>query len=201
MDKTTLFKMMQAQNLNCLAMFYKHVSVAIRNIANEINEWDELDRTNKVWWKEEFETHYPQKMIDTTFLLMFGHLEEMLVLLQRSFNPQNAVIDTRECSIKKFKPYIKSLLGDHLKYYQYLVEAHTIRNSLIHCAGRIDLMSDTAKVEKVLSRHPDLFGIKNNRIFVKLEGLAKMQKSIDELTEELLIKSMQQTLTTNPSAD
>src|SRR5690554_1556622 len=148
MDKTTLFKMMQTQNLNCLAMFYKHVSVAIRDFAQEIDEWDELDRAKKVWWKAEFENHYPQKMLDTTFLLMFGHLEGMMALLQQSFNPQNAVIDFRENSIKKFKPYIKSLLDDHLEHYQYLLEAHTIRNSLIHCAGRIDLMSDSAKLEK-----------------------------------------------------
>lgn len=191
--------MMQVQNLNCLAMFYKHVSVAIRDVAQEIDEWDELDRAKKVWWKAEFENHYPQKMLDTTFLLMFGHLEEMLALLQQSFNPQNAVIDLRENSIKKFKPYIKSLLGDHLEHYQYLLEAHTIRNSLIHCAGRIDLMSDSAKVEKVLSRHPNLFGLKSKRVFVKLEGLAKMQKSIGKLTEELLNKSMQPTA--NASAD
>lgn len=190
MDETTLFKMMQTQNLNCLAMFYKHVSIAIRDVAQEIDGWDELDRSKKFWWKAEFENHYPQKMLDTTFLLMFGHLEEMLVLLHKSFNPKNADLDLRESSIKKFRSYIKSLLGDHLMHYQYLVEAHTIRNSLIHCAGRIDLMSDVDKVEKVLSRHPSLFGIKNKRVFVKLEGLEKMQKSIGKLTEELLNKSV-----------
>ncbi|MGH1430578.1 MAG: hypothetical protein ACRBB4_05620 [Neptuniibacter sp.] len=193
MDNTTLFKAMQTQNLNCLAMFYKHVSIAIKDVAKEIDDWEEIDKTNKAWWKSEFETHYPQKMKDTTFLLMFGHLEEMLVLLQKSFNPEKTEIDSRESSIKKFKPYIKSLLGDHLKHYQYLVEAHTIRNSLIHCAGRIDLMSDTSKVEKILSRNPDLFGIKNKRVYVKLKGLGKMQKSIHKLTEELLNKSMQPT--------
>lgn len=199
MDKTTLFKAMQAQNLNCLAMFYKHVSIAINDVANEIDNWEEIDRPNKVWWKAEFETHYPRKMLDTTFLLMFGHLEEMLVLLQKTFNPKKVEIDPRESSIKKFKPYIKSLLGDYLEHYQYLLEAHIIRNSLIHCAGRIDLMNDKSKLEKVISRNPNCFGINNKRVFVKLEGLRKMQKSIHKLTEELLNKSTQ--LTTKASVD
>lgn len=199
MDKTTLFKAMQTQNLNCLAMFYKHVSTAIRDVAKEIDGWDELDGPDKAWWKAELEVHYQQKMLDTTFLIMFGHLEEMLVLLQKSFNPKNADIDPRKSSIKKFKPYIKSLLGDNLRHYQYLVEAHAVRNSLIHCAGRVDLMSDAAKVEKVLARNPDLFGVKNKRIFVKLDGLEEMQNSIYKLTEELLNKSMQPT--THASAD
>ena len=171
MDATTLFRLMHSQNLNCLSMFYKHVSIAIRDVAKEIDDWDDLDKPNKTWWKAEFENHYPQKMLDTTFLLMFGHLEEVLVLLHKSFNPKKAGIDSRETSIKKFKPYIKSLLGDHLKDYQYLIEAHTIRNSLIHCAGRVDLMSDSAKVEKVISRNPECFGTHNKRIFVKIEGL------------------------------
>ncbi len=191
MDDTTLFRLMQTQNLACLAMFYKHVSLAIRDYANEIDSWADVDNPNKTWWKAEFESHYPQKMLDTTFLLMFGHLEEMLVLLHQSFNPADASIDSREYSIKKFKPYIKSLLGDNLSDYQYLVEAHTIRNGLIHCAGRVDLMSNKAKLEKVISRNPKCFGTKNRRIFVKLEGLSKMQKAIHKLTEDLLNKSVQ----------
>ena len=36
MDDTTLFKAMQTQNLNCLAMFYKHVSIAIKDVAKKL---------------------------------------------------------------------------------------------------------------------------------------------------------------------
>ena len=52
-------------------------------------------------------------------------------------------------------------------------------------------MSNKAKLEKVISRNPKCFGTKNRRIFVKLEGLSKMQKAIHKLTEDLLNKSVQ----------
>ena len=40
MDDTKLFKAMQTQNLNCLAMFYRHVSIAIKDVAKEIDDWE-----------------------------------------------------------------------------------------------------------------------------------------------------------------
>ena len=86
-----------------------------------------------------------------------------------------------------------------MKHYQYIVEGHRVRNSLIHCAGRMSLMESKANIEKVIERNPDCFGVKNDRVVVKLEGLSIMQKSIHNLTEELLNKSIQPTA--NASAD
>lgn len=170
--------------------------MAIRDVAKEIDNWEELDKPQRNWWKAEFEKHYPQKMLNTTFLLMFGHLEEMLLLLHKSFNPEKAGFDFKEKGIKKFKLYIKSLLGDRLTNYQHILDAQLVRNSLIHCAGRVSLMDNKVKLEKAIRRSPDCYGVDNDRVLVKLEGLVQMQKSIHGLTNELLSKSIQPTPST-----
>ena len=88
-DRVEMFKWMMVTNLSLTAQFHNHVKVILDEKSGEIDSIEELDKGNKTYWKQNYENYFPKKLRETTFLLMFGHLEEMLFLLSKSFNPNN----------------------------------------------------------------------------------------------------------------
>lgn len=190
-DHDTFFHMMQVQNMNCISMFYKHVSVALRDVLKDIENWGELDEGKRNWWTREFEIHYPDKLRQTAFLLMFGHLEEMLILMTKSFNPRRVDLAPRGYGLSRYKPYIRDILGPEFstnRDYQHILQAQTVRNTILHIAGRVSLSKDSEHL-KVLASRDDHYEIKKDRIGVTLNGLAAMQKATLRLLETLLKKS------------
>lgn len=193
-----MFEMMLRQNISCIAMYHNHVDIALKDFLREIEENAELSKTDKAYWKREYEVNFPEKLRETSFLLMFGHLEEMLYLLWRDKNPRSIPFD-RGNGVSKYKAYIKDILGSFDNaYYCHIAEAQKVRNSIIHIAGRVSLSTEKENLVK-LAKDSKFYFIEMDRIKIKYEGLLALQKAISQLTRTLLNKSIQPTA--NASAD
>lgn len=193
-----MFEMMLRQNISCIALYHNHVDVALKDFLKEVEENPELSKSDKAYWKREYEVNFPEKLRETSFLLMFGHLEEILYLLWRDKNPLSIQLD-RGHGVSKYKSYIKDMLGSlNNSDYCHIAEAQKVRNSIIHIAGRVSLSSENDKLIK-LANNSKYYFIEMDRIKIKYEGLSALQKSISQLTRTLLNKSIQ--LTAKASAD
>ncbi|WP_414730263.1 hypothetical protein [Zhongshania aliphaticivorans] len=193
-DRDQMFKWMMETNLSLVAQFHNHVNVILAEKSSEIESVEELKKADKAYWKQNYENHFPKKLRETAFLLMFGHLEEMLFLLSQSFNPHKTELG-KGMGIVKFKPYIKSLLNEELASstdYQTIRGAQFVRNSLMHIAGRVSLSKNRSDLERLVREFPDSYKVKNDRIIVTVEGLKVFQTSVRGLTNTLLNKSSQQ---------
>ncbi len=197
-DEHQMFDMMLRQNISCIVLYHNHVDTALKDFLKEVYENSDLDKAEKAYWKREYEVNFPEKLRETSFLLMFGHLEEMLFLLWRDKNPGAIQID-RGHGVSKFKSYIKNILGslDNADYC-HIVEAQKVRNSFLHIAGRVSLSNESEKLVK-LSNNSKYYFIEMDRVKITYEGLSALQKSISKLTRTLLNKSIQPTA--NVSAD
>ncbi len=197
-DKHQMFDIILKQNISCIDRFHNHVDTALKDRIKEIEVNNELEKADKAFWKREYEVNYPEKLRESSFLLMFGHLEEMLYLLFRSNNPNSIPLD-RGNGFSKFKSYIKNILGnlDNADYC-HIVEAQKIRNSFLHIAGRVSLSRDADKLKKI-AKKSKYYLIENDRVKVKYDGLIALQKAISRIARTLLNKSIQPTA--NASAD
>lgn len=190
-DRSQMFKWMMETNLTLTAQFHKHVNVILGEKSAEIDSIGKLNKADKIYWKQNYERHFPKKLRETAFLLMFGHLEEMLFLLSKSFNPHRAEIGSGN-GLVKFKPYIKSLLKEELSTstdYQNIRQAQLVRNALIHIAGRVSLSRNCSELERLVRSSSELYEIENDRIIVTVEGLKLFERSVHSFTNTLLNKS------------
>ena len=197
-EERQMFEMMLRQNISCIALYHNHVDSALKDFLKEIELDSEISKADKAYWKREYEVNFPEKLRETSFLLMFGHLEEMLFLLWRDKNPNSVEMD-RGNGISKYKSYIKDILGtlDNTDYC-HIVEAAKVRNSIIHIAGRVTLSTESEKLKK-LAQNSIYYSIDMDRIKISVEGVSRLQKAISQLTRTLLNKSIQPTA--NASAD
>lgn len=190
-DQDQLFKWMMDQNLGLRAQFHDHLTKTLGDKAREIELDDSLDKGNKKYWKLNYEEHFPKKLRETTFLLIFGHLEEVLLLLSRSKNPYKVEL-TKGVGLVKFKPYIKSILGEELASsddYQVIREAQFVRNSLIHIAGRVSLSKNREELEGLVKSRPMLYKVDMDRITITVEGVRRFHNAVQGLTNRLVDKS------------
>lgn len=148
-DAHQMFEMMLRQNINCIALYHNHVDATLKDYLKEIDEDKGLSRTDKAYWKIEYKVNFPEKLRETSFLLMFGHLEDLIYLLWRDKNPQSIAFD-RGNGVSKYKSYIKDTLGslDNANY-NHIAEAQKVRNSIIHVAGRVSLSTEKDKLIKL----------------------------------------------------
>ena len=194
-DENDMFGWMMENNLGWAALFHNHIDAVLKEKAKEIPISEELDEKDKRYWKDMYENNFPEKLRETTYLLMFGHCEEMLYLLWRDKNSKSIPLDKGH-GITKFKSYIKDVLGIELgncSDYQYLSEAQKVRNSLLHIAGRVSLSKEKEALEAIVKRNPNLYSINLDRIKISYDGLLGLQKAIRGLTKTLLNNSIQPT--------
>lgn len=184
-----IFKLMLRQNLGCIARFHDYIDDALR--ATLIDEDADSSSVDKAYLRINLEKHFPEKLRETSFLLMFGHLEEMLYLLWRDKNPRSVQQDGGY-GIKKFKSYIKDILGElgDNSTYSIIINAQEVRNALLHIAGRVPLSKHKDALKRVAISHPDSYKIENDRIRIELSGLLEFRNAISNLTEEIHNKSI-----------
>ena len=191
MNENQMFEMMLNINIGCIANFHNHVDTALKEKVKEICEHQDLDIADKAHWNREYEVNFPEKLRETSFLLMFGHLEEMLHLLWRDKNPASVELDNGH-GVAKFKSYIKYTLGSEFNNnadYLHIAEAQKIRNSFLHIAGRVSLARDSDALTNIIKK-TDYYRIELDRIKIEYKGLSALQKSISTLTKTLLNKSL-----------
>ena len=182
-----MFKMMMDNNLNCVVRFHNHLNVSLNQVRKEIATWDEIDNSKKSYWAHVYEKEFPKQLRQTTFLLMFGHLEEMLHLLWKKDKKSQIELDNRN-GISKYKPFIRHHLGgdlDSSEEYRFIVNAQEVRNSFLHVAGRISMMRDPKRVESIIKSSKGMYSNKSDRIKVSVEASLKLQHSIAALLESI----------------
>jgi hypothetical protein len=188
-----MFKWMMENNLNWSAIFHNHIDVILKEKVKEIPEIETLSDKDKVYWKNIYENNFPKQLRNTTFLMMFGHFEEMLYLLWKHYNPSNVELDRKGFGITKFKTYIKTTLQTNIGQhhgYQQISDAQKIRNSLLHIAGRISLSKDAQALNDLIVRNPNLYSIHLDRVQLSYDGVLNFQKAVRSITEELLNKAL-----------
>ena len=163
-DANQMFEMMLKQNISCIAIVHNHLDTALKDRLSEIDQNTELDKGDQNFWRREYEVHYPEKLRETSFLLMFGHLEEMLFLLWRDKNPNSVPLDKGH-GVAKFKSYIKDILGNlHENVdYGHIINAQKVRNSFLHIAGRVSLSRDSKALNK-LAKNSEFYSIETDRV-------------------------------------
>ena len=112
-----MFKWMMKNNLNWSAIFHNHFDVILKEKVKEIPEIETLSDKDKVYWKNIYENNFPKLLRNTTFLMMFGHFEEMLYFLWKQYNPSNIELDKKGFGITKFKTFIKTTLTTDIGAY------------------------------------------------------------------------------------
>ena len=189
-----MFKWMMKNNLNWSAIFHNHFDVILKEKVKEIPEIETLSDKDKVYWKNIYENNFPKLLRNTTFLMMFGHFEEMLYFLWKQYNPSNIELDKKGFGITKFKTFIKTTLttdiGQH-HAYQQISDAQKIRNSLLHIAGRVSLSKDTQALNELIARKPEMYSIHLDRVQLSYDGVLNFQKAVRSITEELLNKALE----------
>lgn len=188
-----MFKFMMANNLDWLAKFHNHVDAILKEKVKEIPDLETLSDKDKIYWKNVYENNFPKQLRNTTFLLIFGHFEEMLFLLWKNYNPSNIELDKKGYGITKFKTYIKTTLKEDLgqnNSYQQISEAQKIRNSLLHIAGRVSLSKDTKILKSIIESNSSLYEIESDRVQLSYDGVLNFQKSVRSITEKLLNQTL-----------
>jgi hypothetical protein len=182
-----MFKFMMTNNLNWVVRFHNHVKNSLKQSKKEFSESDEIKQGDKDFWGHVYKDTFPKQLRTTTFLLMFGNLEEMLYLLWKK-QPSNTIELARGNGITKYKPFIKHCLNGALgssKEYSFISNASEIRNSILHVAGRISLMREPVKLRKIIECSNGLYIDKSDRIEISAEALSELQISISELLEKI----------------
>lgn len=186
--KAEFFKMMHVHNMECILRFHEHVEYSVAEFSEKIDGWEGGDEVDNLWWKREFEKHYPDKLRQSTFLLLISHFEEVLYLLSRSFNPDSIKENRHENGIKKYKPYIKHMLGGELgdcEEYNFIVDAYKVRNSLLHMSGRISISKNPENILSVIYKG-SFYSKEKDRIIINPEGVYSLQKSISYLLDKIV---------------
>ena len=102
-----MFKWMMKNNLYWSAIFHNHIDVILKEKVKEIPEIETLSDKDKVYWKNIYENNFPKLLRNTTFLMMFGHFEEMLYLLWKQYNPSNIELTKRVLELLNLKLLLK----------------------------------------------------------------------------------------------
>lgn len=174
-------------NLNQLVQFHNHVHGFFNtNLAGSQKD-EELSQKEKILLKLEYETHLPNNLRQSVFLMMFGHLEEHLYLAWTSNGRNKEEKNDSADGIKKFKKLFTNLKVD-LKTdqdYQLIVDAYKVRNAFIHTAGRVDFIKKPEEIESVVSKHNKFFEITNKRVNLTNVGILNFNRSVAAFTEKV----------------
>ncbi|MBU2038126.1 MAG: hypothetical protein KKH95_03205 [Gammaproteobacteria bacterium] len=120
-----------------------------------------------------------------TYLMMFSHLEEWLLNIQKSTNRKVDLNIAKGC-ISRFKPVLRDGLGIDLSScnsWNWIVNTENIRNCLLHANGRINHTKDPNKVKNLVKASKKALAIKNNRICISGEYISQFRANILDLVK------------------
>ena len=192
MDKNSaiFYEIMIHENLNWITRFHNHIKRILEEKTDEIPKLEDIDENDKKYWVHVYENTFSERNREVAFLQMFGHLEECLYLLWKKSSEPKVELGKGHSMASKFKPFIKSVLGKALETsdaYRHITEAQTVRNSLIHVAGRISLSDDKDELKRITRRKKrKYYQEKIDRIKILPEGLLALERSIRDLLESII---------------
>ena len=175
------------QNLNQIINFHNHVRGFFNDNLSSSQCDEALSKGDKNWLKLEYDTHLPNQLRKSVFLMMFSHLEEHLYLSWCEHGRIESEKNGRHDGIKKFKTLLNNINIDtnENKDYEFIVDAYKVRNSFIHAAGRVDIIKKPQEIENVVANYKDCFEIRNKRIYVTSDGISKLNRSVAKFSEQV----------------
>ncbi|WP_290537129.1 hypothetical protein [Alcanivorax sp.] len=174
-------------NLGLLADFHNHVNALLEEAKSTIEEIE----NNSTYWLHVYNHDFKYRLRESVFLMVFGHLEEMLLLLRQNDMPQ----PQSNSLIKKFSPVFIKAFGEKAlqrKDICHIKSALLIRNTLLHSSGRPDMMRNEQNILSVIDKHPDHYSIRNQRIIITASGLNSLIKATENLVKDLSSKLFQE---------
>lgn len=174
-------------NLNLLALFHNHMSQLLHDARHTIKE--ELPEDKAEALIRLYENDFTKKLSNSVFLMVFGHLEEMLLLLLQILEPTAyANSSGNKGLLARCKPMFNNILGNDPSNrnlsLQFISNAAKIRNALIHSSGRVDLFKST-DISVIVAAHPGSYEINLKRVCVTRQGLKDMVIHSRSLVEQL----------------
>lgn len=178
-----VFELVSTNNLNWLVKFHNHVKVLLARARKEIHVLD--NEVTAAYWEDIYKRQFPSSLRSSVFLMMFGHIEEMFLLLSRSHGVST---NGGGSGLGRFKPLVKKALGGGLarsKAWRYIQDAGDIRNAILHAAGRASLMRDPNKIKRIAQSHAESYGLQNDRVLIKPKGLSLLATHAHGLLREV----------------
>lgn len=178
-------------NLNLLAEFHNHISQLMHDAHPVIRET--LEPGDARLLIHRYENDFSRKLRNSIFLMVWGHLEEMLLLLLHKIKPDvYSQAANRSNILKRCRPLFVEVLGDEPERQcpslNYIKDAYWVRSALIHSSGRIDLFRSES-VEGVVRANGASYEIHTKRVSVTRAGLRDMvihsRTLVDELSRDL----------------
>lgn len=170
------WSMSASANHREIALFHEHILHSIDSRKKELEEIKDGEVKNKVVWEHRYsdEGSFITKLNEYTFLSFFGYLEEHLFLLSN----ETATAPKKGTNIDRFKPVVKEVLGisdiKEVQEWQSIRDFHTIRNTIMHGGGRIDLAREPDKLSAALDKHKEIFKVVNKRIVIRRAGIREI---------------------------
>ncbi|MEK6805909.1 MAG: hypothetical protein AABY95_04605 [Pseudomonadota bacterium] len=167
------------QNISCLVRFHNHVDVLFRKSVNEIKELP--DKKESAYWEAVYKHQFPKDLRKAVFLMIFGHLEEMLHILS---NKNASLRDMKRFGLDRYKPFVRHVLGQDLSRnqdWQFIQEMSRVRNILLHAAGRIAYARKPDELTALIKKHPECFGTSLDRVELTKVGLRETANSASGL--------------------
>lgn len=172
-------------NLNQITNFHNHVHAFFNKSLSSSQDDETISKGDKNWLKHEYNTHLPNQLRKSVFLMIFGHLEEHLYLAWCDHGRIDSERNPSEDGVKKFGVLFRNINIDTMrnKDYQYIVDSYKVRNLFIHTAGRIDINNKTQEIENLVAKHKGCFEIRNKRVCVTHDGISHFQRSVAAFSE------------------
>jgi hypothetical protein len=171
-------------HLNWLMGFHNDVRALFREKVEEINDIKNTERERN--FERAALDSYDRMLHINTFLMMYSYLEEWLYNGWKAYAPNVMLVD-RDGSIGRFKNVVNHLGVDlSSRLWQTLKNTEEIRNCILHANGRISLMRNPHKKNKLLiiiDKKNSGLKIDNDRIEISGEFLQKFNKEISDLMD------------------
>lgn len=193
MNNKQLFKSVSDINISYIMSFYHFINNGLEIKEAELKHniatfQGSMESKNKLRVERDYYSKtYKRNLTCVTFLLLYSHLEEWLYLIWKKFD-NSIELSENSGSISRFKPILGKTMNIDLSKdgnWQFLCEAETIRNCLLHANARIDLSKKSSYLKTLLTKYDlDLFE-ENSRLILRPAFLDKFFICIQNIMKEV----------------
>jgi hypothetical protein len=182
------FQFFTRYNLSLILGFYEELRA---HLARRIAAIDEESGNSKgivhgagrAWEKSIVADVFDEQLRRTTFLLMYAHAEEWLLLARNTYAP-SCELDARKGSIQRFKPVLVGRMGLDLSRdsnWRFLRDAESFRDCLLHANGRVSLLTKPQAVLSLAKRHNGVLEVTNDRLQIATPFLLRLKDAMEAL--------------------
>lgn len=191
--KKNIFSWGMSHNLQLIIDFHNFQHHLMGNQISLINESiassnDANEKKNLLLQKNTYVNTYDDLLKVNTFLLMYSHLEEFLLLIKNSFD--NSQIINNSGSIIRFKSFLQNTLKFDCskdKEWELLCDFEKIRDCILHANSRVSINKNKNKIEieRIVKKSKGKLSIKSDRIKLSGELLIVISNTIESVVKRI----------------